>query len=196
MEADNLMLKLLEEESMNFQEVVETCIPNRNRAHKTLTKLYQKKLIKIDPKNWRRGQSKSYSLTEQGLIKCNQLNISSINKSIKRLQLISSGLKTNPSGIEKAIEDQKIAIFKKHFARKTGDPYDLEEARDFQDKMSTPDRPLLEAFINLHEIVRHEFVDGYKSLELSSMYTVIKDGVLYLVKPEELKSINLTQIPT
>jgi hypothetical protein len=86
---------------------------------------------------------------------------------------------------------QKIHIFNKNFAGKTGDPYNLEEARDFQNKMSSPDLPLLNIFKKIHEIVRHEFVDDYKSSELSSMDTVIKDDVFYLAKPEELKRITL-----
>ena len=91
MESDNLLSKLLETERMDFNEVARFIL-NRNRAQKIIAGLLRKKLINQDPKNWRPGQKKFYSLTEKGELQAYRLDISNINKSLRRLQKISSGL--------------------------------------------------------------------------------------------------------
>lgn len=193
MEQNNLMLKLLEKESMHFQEVVDTCIPNRKRAQTILAELIKKKLIQQETKKWKRGQKIIYSLTEKGKLHCLQLDISRINESLKRLQLDSSWLRSNPSSIKEAITNQRIDIFLKNFNGKILTP---ELEREFFTKMRAPDVPLLDIFRNMHEIIRQEFVNGFdKSLKLSSMATVIKDGTLYLAWPEDLESDKLILFP-
>jgi hypothetical protein len=190
-EADKLLLELVKEEKMDFNEVAEF-IHSRNRAQTILANLLRKRLINQEPKNWRLGQKKIYSLTEKGLLHCNQLEINTINESIKRLQSISTGLRSNPSNIKEALFNQKIAVFLKDLAGKPSNP---EKERDFVTKVRAIDAPLLDIFRSMHEIIRQEFVEGFKNKELSSTATVIKDGALYLVKPEELKGVNLIPLP-
>src|ERR1035437_4396058 len=192
MEQNNLMLKLFEKESMHFQEVVDTCIPNRKRAQAIQAELIKKKLIQQENKNWCPGQKKIYSLTEKGVLHCHQLDINRINESLKRLQLSSSWLRSNPSRIKEALTNQRNDIFLKNFS---GKKLTTEQERDFFTKMRAPDAPLLDIFRNMHEIIRQEFVELFKNKELSTSATVIKDGAMYLVKAEDLKSDKLIPFP-
>lgn len=146
-----------------------------------------------DPTKESDNRQQSISITLKGQKKIYSLEIGNINGSLKLLQKISSGLRSNPSYIKEAITNQKHDIFLKNFSGKILTP---ELEREFFIKMRAPDVPLLDIFRNMHEIIRQEFVNGFdKSLKLSSMATVIKDGTLYLAWPEDLESDKLILFP-
>ena len=192
-EVDKLLLALFEKKKMTFREIFPVHIPNPNRAQTILTELIKKKLIQQEIKNWRPGQKKSYCLTEKGELHCQQLDINNINESLKRLQSMSSALRSNSSGIKEAINNQRMGIFLKNFNGKESTP---ELHSEFFNKMRAPDVPLLDIFRNMHEIIRQEFGinDGFNK-KLSAMATVIKDGTLYLARPEDLDNDKLILFP-
>ena len=61
-----ILLALLQNFPMTFQEITDLCESNRNRCHKTLNQLIEKRLIKTSPKNWTQGQKRFFSLTRKG----------------------------------------------------------------------------------------------------------------------------------
>ena len=180
-------------EKMGFREIFPNYISNPNTAQEIIAELIKKELLQQEHTKWNRGQKKIYSLTEKGKLHCLQLDVTNIIESLKRLQSSSSWLKNHPSQITKEINEQTDSVFHMNFAGKKETP---ELNKEFFIKMRAPSMPLLNIFLNVHEVIRQEFVNGYdETLNLKTMVTVIKDGVLYLVKPEDLENNKLITVP-
>lgn len=179
-----MLLVLLENGKMNFQEIVNECIPNRNRCHETLLRLTNERLIRYEPRDWRRGQPKKFSLTKKGKQKAAKLAISSVNRGLTIVEHLIAEL--DAAKIKEEI-DSKISS---HWRLMVNDEYPFkgksfsEKVQNFIDKQALPTRPIFETFKRLHKILTH-FRRG--EVDFSKYITIVKgDGSDALTIPLNL----------
>jgi predicted transcriptional regulator len=181
MEENNILLSLLRNPSAiankktTFQWVVDNAnIPNRNRCGAILSALIKKGLIREDPKIWKQGQKKFFSLTEEGKRKGMQLAVDSINQGMDILESISSMVNPVQFRTDFDLKEEllwnQMANNEESFIGKSFP----EKVNNFLVKQTMMTKPVFESFRKLHKVLTY-FRQG--EVDFSKYVTIVRgDG--------------------
>jgi predicted ArsR family transcriptional regulator len=107
---DNVLLALLENERVTYQQIVDLGIRRQN-ARARLDNLIHQGLIREDGRNdWKRGKKLWYSLTDNGREECFRLAADNLNEGIKAISTILILMEQNPSRFEEWREKVQTAV--------------------------------------------------------------------------------------
>lgn len=107
---DSILLALLENDTMTYQQIVDLGIRRQN-ARKRLDNLIQQGLIREEGrKDWKHGKKLWYSLTDNGREECFRLAADNLNEGIKAISTILRLMEQNPSRFEEWRQKVQTAV--------------------------------------------------------------------------------------
>ena len=159
-----ILKALLRTNELNYQQVVDLGFRRKN-VRKHLDQFMEQGLVTENAENWRKGQSKHYSLTEKGRLQALRLATEEVDCAFQFLQELS--------GI---VNDYaKIEEYKKGVIQSS-------------DELEIPDvfkyyRPVIESYKNIHSVLFQVFEKLLPPHPKEELYVCVrKDGSINIKK--------------
>ncbi len=107
---DSILLALLENDTMTYQQIVDTGIRRQN-ARTKLDNLIQQGLIHEEGRdNWKHGKKLHYRLTDNGREECFRQAADNLNEGIKAINTILTLMEQNPNRFEEWRQKVQTAV--------------------------------------------------------------------------------------
>ncbi len=181
---DSILLALLENDTMTYQQIVDLGIRRQN-ARKRLDNLIQQGLIREEGrKDWKHGKKLWYSLTDNGREECFRLAADNLNEGIKAINTILRLMERNPSRFEEWRQKVQTAVQNVAKAEELTLEEKVEQARKIRDTNFSAFRNTLKI---MHDISLKLFAPRSVTENMSnSVYLhVSENGVIDVLSEDE-----------
>lgn len=171
---------------MFFQEIWDSTAqkPNRTNLSKLVKSSVAKGYVKAEPKDWKHGKKRYFSLTAKGQKEAIRLATKEVNEGLRTLEDISSLIASNPAKLKEFINRETEQIEQSTFLSKGVNNDSISEHLQKQMNLF---KPIKDACRSLHKV--HSILLGNGNSENS--VTLIYGDKAMLVKKDQFEGLNI-----